>query len=256
MLVAARQRGARSREQHRNRCDGRPRHVRLPEGEGVGLSAWGHERDLERALADRVPAWEVLSELFRQTSYLERIATKPSADQTLANVRKLFALAAAEPLLGAQQFAEKIRQVQELKHREGDAPSIDEDADAVTLMTIHRAKGLEFDVVVLPETHRKFGRRGGEVMVDARSGIAMTRFSKHDTVCWRWLFWRLDEIERSEEVRVLYVGMTRAKKKLCVVVSPSPSDATAAGMITQRLGLFDAELPGLVVRKPLEAKPS
>jgi ATP-dependent exoDNAse (exonuclease V) beta subunit len=205
-------------------------------------------------VADRVPAWEVLADLFRLTPYLERIASRPNAEQALANVRKLFALAADEPLLDAQQFAERIRQVQELRHREGDAPSIDEDADAVTLMTIHRAKGLEFDVVVLPDTHRKFGKWAGDLLVDARDGIVMTRFTKQDSVVWRWLFAKLDSIEKHEEVRVLYVGMTRAKKKLCVVVAPSPNEKTAAGLVTARMGLFDNELPGLVVRDPLEAR--
>jgi ATP-dependent exoDNAse (exonuclease V) beta subunit len=206
------------------------------------------------SIADRVPAWEVLSELFRQTQYLERIAARPNAEQTLANVRKLFMLAAQEPLLGAQQYAEKIRQVQELRHREGDALSIDEDADAVTLMTIHRAKGLEFDVVVLPDMHKKFGRRPSDVLIDARSGTVMTRFTKFDSVCWKQLYTRLDDIERNEQLRVLYVGMTRARKKLCLVTATSPTEKTPAGLITARMGLNDANLPGLIVRKPLEAK--
>jgi ATP-dependent exoDNAse (exonuclease V) beta subunit len=204
------------------------------------------------SIAGRVPAWEVLSELFRQTAYLETIASKPNGEQTLANVRKLFTIAAQEPLMDAQQFAEKIREVQELRHREGDALSIDEDADAVTLMTIHRAKGLEFDVVVLPDMHKKFGKSPSEIMVDARTGIVMTKFPKIDTVCWRWLFSKLNDIERDEELRVLYVGMTRAKKKLCVVTATSPSERTPAGLVTARMGLHDGARPGLVVRKPLD----
>jgi ATP-dependent exoDNAse (exonuclease V) beta subunit len=205
--------------------------------------------------ADRVPAWETVSALINQTRYLETIAARPNAAQTIANVRKLFMLAAQEPLLGAEAFAEKIRQVQELRHREGDAPSIDEDADAVTLMTIHRAKGLEFDVVVLPDMHKEFGRRRrGDVLIDARSGTVMTRFAKTgckalDTVCWKQLFFGLNTVEREEQVRVLYVGMTRAKKRLCVVVSSLPSDKTPAGLVTSRMGLNDGPLPGLVVRR-------
>lgn len=211
-------------------------------------------RPLSRA-ADRVPAWETVAALINKTRYFETIAARPNAAQTIANVRKLFMLAAQEPLLGAEAFAEKIRQVQELRHREGDAPSIDEDADAVTLMTIHRAKGLEFDVVVLPDMHKEFGRRRrGDVLIDARSGTVMTRFAKTgsktlDTVCWKQLFSRLNEVERKEQVRVLYVGMTRAKRRLCVVVSSLPSDKTPAGLVTSRMGLNDGTLPGLVVRR-------
>jgi ATP-dependent exoDNAse (exonuclease V) beta subunit len=209
------------------------------------------------AVADRLPAWEVLSELFKLTPYLERIAAKPKAVQSLANVRKLFALACAEPLLDARHFAEKIRQIQELRHKESDAPSIDEDADAVTLMTIHKAKGLEFDVVVLPDMHKRFGRMAGDVLIDPRSGTVMTKFGGPsqravDTVCWKMLHNRLDVVEREEALRVLYVAMTRAKKRLCVVTAPSPNEKTPAGLVTARMGLTDATLPGLVVRRPLE----
>jgi ATP-dependent exoDNAse (exonuclease V) beta subunit len=207
------------------------------------------------ASADRVPAWEIVSALINQTRYLETVATRPNAHQTIANVRKLFMLAAQEPLLGAEAFAEKIRQVQELRHREGDALSIDEDADAVTLMTIHRAKGLEFDVVVLPDMHKEFGKKHrSDVLIDARSGTVMTRFAKTgsrtlDTVCWKQLYSKLDKLEKQEQVRVLYVGMTRAKTRLCIVTSPLPSDKTPAGLVTSRMGLNDAAPPGLVVRR-------
>lgn len=206
------------------------------------------------AVADRVPAWEVLSELFRQTPYLERISARPKAEQTLANVRKLFAIATKDPLLGAKEFAEKLRQIQELRHKESDAPSIDEDADAVTLMTIHRAKGLEFPVVVLPDTHKRFGRRNSDVMVDARTGTVMTRFTRADTACWKMLYNKLDEIERNEQLRVLYVGMTRAMERLCIVTTPTPNEKTPAGLITARMGLHERSLNGLLVRKPLEAR--
>jgi ATP-dependent exoDNAse (exonuclease V) beta subunit len=205
-----------------------------------------------RPIAARVPAWEVLSEVLRRTAYLETIASRPNGEQALANVRKLFSKAAEEPLLNAQQFAEKVREVQELRHREGDAPSIDEDADAVTLMTIHRAKGLEFEVVVLPDMHKRFGKSPSDILSDARTGIVCTKFNKLDTVVWKWLSSKLSDIERHEELRVLYVGMTRARKKLCVVTSTSPSERTPAGLVTARMGLNDGERPGLVVRKLLE----
>ncbi|HXH62164.1 MAG TPA: UvrD-helicase domain-containing protein, partial [Fimbriimonadaceae bacterium] len=198
--------------------------------------------------ADRLPAWEVLAELFRVSPYLASVAAKPNAEQILANVRKLFAMAAAEPLLDPRHFAEKIRQVQELRHREGEAPSIDEDADAVTLMTIHRAKGLEFDVVVLPDTHGRIGRRKPEVLCDARNGLVVTRFAKSQPACYLWLFNRLDQIERAEELRVLYVGMTRACKRLCVVVPRSPDETTIGGIVTSRMHIGDGAQTGLVLR--------
>ncbi len=202
--------------------------------------------------ADRVPAWEVLSELLRLTPYLPRIAERPGSERTLANVRKLFFLATQDPMLGAQAYAEKIRQVQELRHREGDAPSVDEDADAVTLMTIHRAKGLEFDVVVLPDTHRKLKPRTPDLMVDARSGLVMARFTRVHTMASRWMAERLSGRAVEEELRVLYVAMTRARRRLCVVVSPSPDEVSAAGIVCGRMGYSEGVPAGVYVRKPFD----
>lgn len=203
-------------------------------------------------ISARVPAWEVLSELFRMTKYFEAIAAREGAAQTLANVRKLFTIAASEPLLDAQMFAERIRQIQELRHREGDALSIDEDADAVTLMTIHHAKGLEFEVVVLPDMFKTFGTRPSDILIDPRSGTVVTQFKRYDSVCSKWLQWNLNDIERKEGLRVLYVGMTRARRKLCVVTATSPSEKTPAGLVTARLGLADSARDGLFVRKLVE----
>lgn len=202
------------------------------------------------AVCDRLPAWEVLSELFRCTDYWSNVASQPNGTQTLANVRKLFMLAAQEPLLRPTQFAERIRQIQELRHKEGDAESIDDDADAVTLMTIHRAKGLEFDTVVLPDTQRGFTHQPTELIVDQRSGTVVTRFDRRDTTVWKMFRERDMAAERNESLRVLYVGMTRAKERLCIVVSTVPDEKTPAGLVTSRLGLTEPSVPGLVVRKP------
>ncbi|MCH8979596.1 MAG: UvrD-helicase domain-containing protein [Armatimonadetes bacterium] len=202
--------------------------------------------------ADRVPAWEVLSELLRLTPYLPRIAERPGSEQTLANVRKLFFLATQDPMLGAQAYAEKIRQVQELRHREGDAPSVDEDADAVTLMTIHRAKGLEFDVVVLPDTHRRLKPRTPDLMVDARSGLVMARFTRLHTMASRWMSEQIASRAVEEELRVLYVAMTRARRRLCVVVSPSPDEVSAAGIVCGRMNFAEGAPSGVYVRKPFD----
>ncbi len=202
------------------------------------------------SVCDRLPAWETLSELFKKTDYLRNVATQPNAEQTLANIRKLFVLATEEPLMRPTQFAERIRQIQELRHREGDAASIDDDADAVTLMTIHRAKGLEFDVVVLPEMHRPFTHLLREVVVDPRMGIVVTKFDDKDTSVWKLFREGHLNSEREESLRVLYVGMTRAREKLCVVTSTTPKEDSPAGLVTSRLGLVDPSVPGLVVRKP------
>ncbi|MES1227386.1 MAG: UvrD-helicase domain-containing protein, partial [Armatimonadota bacterium] len=101
--------------------------------------------------ADRLPAWEVCSRLFARTGYLPAIVGEKGGLRALANVRKLFVQATQQPDVRAHEFAEQIRSIQRLRHQESEAEQIDQDADAVKIMTTHKAKGLEFDTVVVPE---------------------------------------------------------------------------------------------------------
>ncbi len=199
--------------------------------------------------ADRLSAWEGLATALRDSPYMEAIATRPNARQTVANVRKLFALAAQDPDMGPPAYAERIREIRQLRHREGDAPAVDEDADAVTVMTIHKAKGLEFDVVVLPETHASLEPKAPDVVVDARRGVVTTKFGPAPSVYHDWLGRLQQTQEREEALRLLYVAMTRAKKRLCIVVDPSRSERKAAGLVWNRMGEKDKAPDGVRVRE-------
>lgn len=179
--------------------------------------------------ADRLPAWEAIGEVFASSGYLEKLARKPGRNQVIANARKVLALAASEPELGPAEFAERIREVQELGHREGDAPAVDENVEAVTLMTIHKAKGLEFPVVVLPEVHSNQRRRSGDVIVDPWLKMVATKFNSTKTIYAAWLVERKFRREEEEELRLLYVAMTRAKKRLCIAASSKDGSALNLG---------------------------
>ena len=102
-----------------------------------------------RGVADRLPAGEALAEIFAASPFLTNMARRADGPQAVANARKLLALALTEPSLGPGEYAERVWEIQEVRHKEGDAPA-DANEDVVTLMTIHKAKGLEFPVVVLP----------------------------------------------------------------------------------------------------------
>ena len=223
----------------------------LPFGEGdleklENFKSWFEHA---RANADRVPAWETMAFLLRETPFLVETAKSLNAFQTLANVRKLFTMATAEPELNARDFANRVREVQFLRHREGDAPVLDQEDEAVTLMTIHRAKGLEFEVVVLPETHPKLTPRRKEVASDPPRGLIVTNLRKPSSAFHRWLSEAEAERGREEELRVLYVGMTRARRKLCVVVSQEGGHESAASLVALRAGMPKSVLPGVKVRR-------
>ncbi len=198
--------------------------------------------------ADRVPAWEVLSELFAGSDYLPSLARRSRAPQLLANVRKLLRLAADQPELGPREFADRIREIQRLKHREGDAPAEDEKAEMVTIMTIHKAKGLEWPIVIVPQMHKPIGRRSKDVEVDPLLQVAITKFGKRPSVYFTWLTEQRNQRETEEELRLLYVAFTRAKERLCVATHGSARPDTLAKRVATIIGLGKSTPAGFVVR--------
>ena len=196
--------------------------------------------------ADRLAAWEVLAEVFSRSGYIERLALRPDATQRLANVRKLLRLAAESPELGPGEFAERVRGIQTLRHREGDAPSLDSQGDAITVMTVHKAKGLEFPVVVVPDTHRR-PQRPAPVIADSRLGLVACAYGRSPGAAHGWLAELGAAREREEELRVLYVALTRACRRLCVTAHPQATQGSLAQVLGKAFGK-GAEVHGVRVR--------
>jgi ATP-dependent helicase/nuclease subunit A len=181
--------------------------------------------------ADRLSAWEVLSEVYAQSEYLPALARRPKSDQMLANARKLLTLAAQEPELGPLEYAERIREIQDLRHKEGDAPADDDNADLVKSMTIHKAKGLEWPVVIIPQTDKKLAGRMREVVVDPALGLVGTKFSRGQSLIHKLLTEKKKRREDEEEKRVLYVALTRAQTRLCVCLVPPTNAQTVSKLL-------------------------
>jgi ATP-dependent helicase/nuclease subunit A len=206
-----------------------------------------------REYADRLAAWEVIADLFAKTPYLEVLASHPSGERQIANARKLLMLASQEPLIGPLEYAELIRETQMLGHREGDAP-YGGDQNRVTLSTIHSSKGLEYPIVVLAETNSTIDRMPGSVLVDAGRSLVATNFNRFMDARFRHLNGLQKERGREEEQRVLYVALTRARRRLCVVLYPPGKKLTLSGMLQGRERLD--RYPGVRVRGTWAETPS
>ena len=107
----------------------------------------------------------------------------------------------------------------------GEASNVHEDDDVVRITSIHQSKGLEFPVVML--TNVAPGRRGGSkennYLVNSDGDIGLDVLdtenkTKTDTILERYIVETEDEQEKAEELRLLYVAMTRAKEILWIVI--------------------------------------
>ncbi len=175
--------------------------------------AWLH------AQANRVPIPELLDHLFLQLPLVELAAASSHGEQAVVNVwkiRDLMSEQAAMPYLSFSAWVERLVEALMTHPPEPEAPLAEETLDAVRVLTIHKAKGLEFPVVMLPGLHQKATGldRGAHISYDWISGLYGCTLPP----VWNTgqiPLWEKQRIrEAAEQRRVLYVGMTRARERL------------------------------------------
>lgn len=250
VILAARSKSGPSAYEQIVEATAHPAASGLPEADIAKLWAMRRWFDDLSTHADRLSAWEVIGELFARTEFLEALARRDAKEQLLANVRKLLMLAAERPEMGAREFAETVREIQLMAHRESQASTLDEDADVVKIMTIHKSKGLEFPVVIVPETLKPDKPREQDVALDPRRGLVATYFRKQIGMTASWLLHEEAEREREEQWRVMYVALTRARERLCVVIHEQRAHHSIGGKLAGILQVDSDYRPeGLTVRE-------
>ncbi len=166
----------------------------------------------------------LLTSLFEETGYENYAAAMPGGTGRLANLRMLCAQAAAfekTAYTGLFQFLRYIDQMHEYEVDYGEANTLDEEADVVRIMSIHKSKGLEFPICFVVGMEKRFNRRdaSGDMIIDNDWGAGLSyvdpdRRIRTDTLRRRAIADKIRQESLGEEVRILYVAMTRAKEKL------------------------------------------
>lgn len=177
--------------------------------------------DLMR-MVDRIPVAELLKAVMDALDYRALLATadskgndveaKASGGRLWRNVDKLLNDARKTGQVSVRSFLETLETMNDAGAREGEAPA---DADGnVVLMTIHKSKGLEYPVVVLADAGRR--RRGSSENVYLFNEVGVSFKLKPSPMLYK-MAKELDRDQEScEDLRVLYVALTRAKSKLLI----------------------------------------
>ena len=201
---------------------------------GHGFRPFGIPDTVPPALAHVADALRVLSDLTRRRNY------RPVADtigqliectrahagfifwrggeQVLANVLQIQELARqyeAEGGLSFRGFVDELRQAAE-QAQTPEAPILEEGTDGVRLMTVHKAKGLEFPVVILADIGCKLHRATAQRHLDTEEGLASVTLAGWTPLDLADHNDLEVERDRAEAIRLAYVAATRAKDLLVI----------------------------------------
>jgi ATP-dependent helicase/nuclease subunit A len=165
-------------------------------------------------LVDRLPVAELLKRLLARSDYRATLANAGDSSRLWRNVDKLTGDAQDSGLVGVRDFLEYIATMRDVGAREGEAAP--EAEGSVRLMTIHKAKGLEFPIVVLADAARR-PNPGREVAFRLGEAWAVSPDKLEGTSLAFRLAHAQDALQNeAEERRLLYVALTRAQEKLII----------------------------------------
>lgn len=194
------------------------------------LQRIGHYRDLTPFTSIR----DLLQRILDDYDYLNYVTALPTGSKRRANVEMLLTKASAfekTSYFGLFHFIRYMEQLEKYDVDYGEADTLDENADVVRIMSIHKSKGLEFPVVFVSGLSKRFNMQDANqsLIVDMDLGVAVdyvdsVRRIKNKTLRRAVLSAKMKEDSLAEELRVLYVALTRAREKLILTAVLDKAD--------------------------------
>ena len=180
------------------------------------------------------PINELLEEIIRETGYMLYVSSLPYGEQRRNNVYMLIEKAKkyeSASFKGLYHFIRYINEIQSYEIDYGEASTVDEQADVVRIMSIHKSKGLEFPICFVCGMAKEINFRDTyeTMLFEKKLGIGLQYVDieknvKHTDIRHRILARRMKLEDVAEEMRILYVAMTRAKEKLFMTACVSDAE--------------------------------
>jgi ATP-dependent helicase/nuclease subunit A len=205
-----------------------------------------------RRLARQAPLSHCLETILGATHYAEWLLAQPRGDQRHTNIQRLLALARRFDRFQRQGLLRFLRFIEAQQEAETEPePGAPPAEDAVSLMSIHQSKGLEFPVVVVADLGKPFNLSDlrAEIILDEQFGLCPQVKPPHTGQRYPSLpYWLARQRQKrqllAEEMRLLYVAMTRARDTLILTGTLedrdfekrwcTPQEVTTAGLLAAR----------------------
>lgn len=177
-----------------------------------------------RQLVPDTPIHELIEIILRGTGYGHYVAAMPAGNRRTANLNMLLEKAAAYEKTSYKGLFHFVRYIDELQKYDvdfGEADMVGENEDVVRIMSIHKSKGLEFPIVIVSGMGKNFNKQDtrSKMVLHPELGIGLDYMDgkkriKSPTIAKKAIAKQIDLENLGEELRVLYVALTRAKEKL------------------------------------------
>ena len=177
-----------------------------------------------RQLVPDTPIHELIEIILRETGYGHYVAAMPAGSRRTANLNMLLEKAAAYEKTSYKGLFHFVRYIDELQKYDvdfGEADMVGENEDVVRIMSVHKSKGLEFPIVIVSGMGKNFNKQDtrSKMVLHPELGIGLDYMDgkkriKSPTIAKKAIAKQIELENLGEELRVLYVALTRAKEKL------------------------------------------
>lgn len=214
------------------------------------LRTFLEQMETVRTKAIYTDVYHLLEYILEMLAYENYVSLLPGGEQRRANVRLLLQKAKGFESAGYSGLFRFVRYIENMKENAmdfGEANILSDEADVVRIMTIHKSKGLEFPICFVSGLSKQFRKTdfADEILCDEELGVACNYFDRNSRCVRTTLYKNAIGIKkkldaRGEDIRILYVALTRAREKLILSGYVNDSEKEKPTLMVRQSALLKA----------------